>query len=315
MNKIKKNYVSKLSLRETQEALFKIEDILKYKIIDKLELIFVRSPLYSNKKMVSSNASSNGERQINFDCSNDNSIYFLFNDYKYWLLSTLKILNIKNNNSIGTFVSYIERDNEIKNSISLERRKLEIEYRFDNKEKIFDKIQELFSIIYSIINETQEEISKQYESIKNTFPSNINKIKVNKEINIGILNEKAISEGYFILEKEFKNNSQSITSNYEISLIGFSKDILEATEIFMIKDRKTIKDIESEFSVSEAAKEEYIFGKDILNGKNPRSINISIDIDTLSMLFLEKTHILEIQSGSNIKEIEKILKEADIEHI
>lgn len=83
----------------------------------------------------------------------------------------------------------------------------------------------------------------------------------------------------------------------------------------MIKDRKTIKDIESEFSVSEAAKEEYIFGKDILNGKNPRSINISIDIDTLSMLFLEKTHILEIQSGSNIKEIEKILKEADIEHI
>lgn len=119
MNKIKKNYVSKLSLRETQEALFKIEDILKYKIIDKLELIFVRSPLYSNKKMVSSNASSNGEREINFDCSNDNSIYFLFNDYKYWLLSTLKILNIKNNNSIGTFVSYIERDNEIKNSISL----------------------------------------------------------------------------------------------------------------------------------------------------------------------------------------------------
>jgi|GEM_PF-2111856 len=83
MNSIPKNYISKLSLKETQEAHQLVETLLKEGVLDTFEVHFVRAPKISTKRPTVNFFSEDGKRVINFDSSNDNNIYYLPNHYNF----------------------------------------------------------------------------------------------------------------------------------------------------------------------------------------------------------------------------------------
>ncbi len=323
MNIIERNYLPKLNMRETQRAINLIEELLMKNLSDKIEFIKVRQPIVSSTRVAVSTTKEHGNRQINFDSSNDSNVYYIYDDYRYWLVSTLKKLEIKNNNSIAMLASYIDRDAEIKNTESMEKRKFIIEYRYDkdDQESKYNKAIELNEIVINAIRSTQNELIKQFpELVSSKLPLSIDEKELKKiatRHNISdTLANVASEEGAFLLkDKRNPNKDKSIRNTFYLSLYSFKKEIDEAYRIYTIQDRRTMSDIESFISESESAMEEYIFGKEVLKGNDIRSINIDIDLDSLALLILDKSHILELQSGKNIDEIEKIFTDADLKHL
>ncbi len=322
MNIIERNYVSKLSLRETQNSIHTIDRKVLSKLDDLIEFILVKQPVVSSRRIVANTSNTvKGNRQINFDSSNDSNVYYIYNDYRYWLVQTLDKLEIKNNNAIATFINYIDRDTEIKNTQSLEKRKLLIEYRYDNKEKVFEKAQELEKMIYEVIKFVNRELISQYPVLRNnalpeTLDSKELKKISSKHNREESLADVASDEGAFLLiDKRNPKTDRTIENTFEISMYAYSKQINEAYQIYKIQDRRTMEDIEPFTAESDAVMEEYMFGKEALKGNDISSINIELDLDALSLMLLEKSHILEVQSGSSIDEIEKILSESEVKHL
>ncbi len=324
MNIIERNYLPKLNTKETQQAIITIDNKLIESLKNKMEITMVRQPLVSSKKVAVTTTKKEGNRQINFDSSNDNIVYYIYNDYRYWLVNTIHTLDIKNNNAIGTFVNYINRDLEIKNTQTMECRKLMIEYRFDNDDQssAFSKADELNKIVYDSIKNAQSEIIKKFPELKDRkLPASLDEKelkKVSSKTNINdTLADIASDEGSFILkDKRDPSKDLNVENTFEISMYSFKKEINEAYRIYKISDRRTIQDIEPFTSESESIMEEYIFGKEaLIKGNDKRTINIEIDLDALGLLLLGNAHILELQSGNSIEEIERILSEADIKHL
>lgn len=323
MNIIERNYLPKLDIKETQRAMLMIEKLLIKNLGEKINFVEVRQPIISSSRVAISSTKKFGNRQINFDSSNDNNVYHIYDDYKYWLINSIKKLDIKNNNSILTMVSYIDRDEEIKNTQSLEKRKLLIEYRYDStdRDKVFEKALNLNNFIYDSLKKVQKEIVIQYPELKGgELPNSIDEKELKKIASRKNLSESladvASDEGIFLLrDKRNHLKDRSISNTFTLSVHSYKKEIDEAYRLYLIQDRRTLEDIEPFISESETAMEEYLFGKEVLKNNNLRTINIEIDIDAISLLLLQKSHILELQSSNSIDELEKMLSEADINHL
>ncbi len=319
MNKIPKNYLPTLNLRETQEAQIFIKTELVNLIINELEILIVREPKTLIGKMTASGFLNNEERVINFDSSNDNKIYTLFSEYKYWLVNTIKEMEINNNNGIAVFTNSINRDKEITNVESFEQNLLQIEYRYDNLENTYEKGKELMGVIVKIIKIIEKKIMSKYNTNR-SFPKKLYFKEIDKFGNKKYLESSvatiAAEKGTFILSNNRKSKSEkSILNNFEILLIAYSKSIDKGYTLINIQDRKTLLELEPIISESEITMEEFIFRKDILNNEDVKTINISINLDTLSMHLLDKSHIFELQSSVSIDEIEKILLSSGIKHL
>ncbi len=323
MNIIERNYLSKLDLRDTQKAINLIEKSIIESLENKIDFIMVRQPIVSSNKISVNTDKEEQSRQINFDSSNDNLVHYIFNDYRYWLVDTISKLDIKNNNGIAMLANYIDRDVEIRNTKSMEQRKLLIEYRFDseNQDYVFKKANELNKLVYDSIKQVQKDLIIKFPELKdNLLPKTIDEKDLKKVSSKGnvidALSDIASDEGTFLL-KDIRDTKKdrSLINSFELSLYSFKKEINEAYRIYKVQDRKTMSDIQPFISESDAIMEEYRFGKEILKDNNTRTINIEIDLDALSLLLLDKSHILEIQSGKTLEEIEKILNEANVKHL
>ncbi len=319
MNRIPKNYISKLNLRETQEAQNFIKNELISLIDEHLEVLLIREPKVSANKISASGFLDDNDRTINFDSSNDNVIHVLYSQYRYWLTDVLKKLDIKNNNGIAVFTNYISRDSQITNISSFEKNLLQIEYRYDNLKDSYTKAKELTEILSKIFYKLEAKVIKRYKLDKK-IPMKITLKEVNKFGNKKYFESTSASiaseRGVFIFSNKRKSKSdKSIFNNFELLLLAYSKPIDKAYTIFSIQDRMTLEELEPLTADSEITMEEYLFRKNILKNEDIKSINISIDLDTLSMFLLEKIHILEIQTGNSVEEIEKILSSADIKHL
>ncbi len=323
MNIIERNYLPKLNLKDTQRAIRMIDNFLIEELSQHIEFNIVREPIVSSTRVAIPTTKEHGNRQINFDSSNDSNIYHIYDEYRYWLVNAVKSLEVKNNNAIAMFAKYIDRDVNIKNTQSMEKRKFFIEYRYDSskQEKAFNKANELNEIIYSTIKKTQNYIVKNFSELKGEpLPKVIDEKELrkitSKQNYENALADVASEEGVFLVkDKRNPAKDKSINNTFELSLYAFKREINEAYRIYKITDRRRMEDIESFIAESESAMEEYIFGKDVLKDNDVRTINIEIDLDALCLLILKKSHILELQSGRVLDEIEKILEEAEISRI
>ena len=320
MNIIPKNYISKLSLKETQEAQELIRDLIKQEVMDVFELSFARAPKISTQRPTVNFFSEEGKRVINFDSANDNNIYYLPNHYNFWLVKTLTLLELKNNNGVASFINYIDRDLEITNTASMEVNTLQIEYRFDNKEIAIGKAKDLGKLIYNIILRVQANIQNKYKKLNTKLPKNIMIKELSKisgsqypeDAKIALVNEQS---AFFLLKQWKINDRQSFNKTFELSLETYSKETDKSFTLVKIKDRKTLEDMEPYSTESEKILEEYMFAKEQLGEISTRSINISLNIDLISMVILEKVHILELQAGENSETIEKLFQAAHTKHL
>ncbi len=318
-NKFLKKYIPVLTMRETQEAQELIVNLLKEELINNLNVILVRSPRISSKRQYANFSSLDGKRSINFDSSNNNNIYYIFNRYKYWFINIMKDLDVKNNNGVMSIINYVERDNVISNIKSMEENTLQIEYRFDIKDEIFKKSKDLAEKIYEIFLKIEKIISNKYK-LEETFPKKISSKELKKiiknpahieEVKSMVASEKSM---YFLINK-LSSNEIRFDHNFEITLESYSKEIDSSFSILTIKDRKTLEDLKPFVYKTDRTVEEYRFAKEILDNKDIRTLNITIDIDLLAMVILKKAHILELQSGRNSKEIEKFFNTFNINHL
>lgn len=319
MNKINRNYFSKLNLIDTNKAMNYIRSNMISELSEKLDLFEIRQPMISIERNSTNYFSLNkNKRSINFDTLNDNNIHYIYNNFRYWLTNTVHSLDIKNNSGIIVVTNYIDRDIEIKNTESIEKNIINIEYRYDNKDKILDKSLEIKNEIINTVKKIQIEINNMFKIKLSDLPKNIieNKFGLFRNEKTDFINEQSANEGIFILvdDKNFKG-LDGIYNSFEITLNAYSKNIDESYEIFRIINRQLVDEIEYLSSESEIAMEEYIFSKNNLLNTELRTINVEIDLDKLGLLLLDKSHILELQAGKNIDDIEKIFSHNNIKHL
>ncbi len=323
MNVIERNYLPKLGLRDTQEAIAIIEDELMRNLEEGISFIKVRQPMISSEKVALSSTKESGNRQINFDSSNDNNIYHIYDEFRYWLLDVVKKLEIKNNNSIATIANYIERDTQIKNTQSFEKKKLFIEYRYDSEDQelVYQKSYDLNKILLNAIKRTQEKIIRLYPVLSEfqlpevVDEKQLDKVASRKNLESTLADIASEEQTFLLKDRRNIETDKSTKNTFELSLFTYKKEINEAYRIYKIQDRRTMSDIEPFISESESVMEEYIFGRDKLKDNDIRTISIEIDLDALSLFILGKSHIFELQSGKPLEEIEKILEDAEIKHL
>lgn len=308
-------------MRETQEAQQLIINTLIESLSQSLDFVQIRSPKVSADKIDVSNSEIDIKRPINFDSSNDNIIYFAYNRFRIWFTNALKELEIKNNNGVASLINYISRDEQITNVRSLEKNTLQIEMRYDNKNTVDNKVMEYNDIIINAFKIVEEKLIHKYpKKLKKKLPlkqviKDASKISAITGME-SVIDELASDYGFFhLINRRNSKTQQSLKNNFELQYFGYSKDINKAYEIFHIHDRKHIDDLEPLSSESQAALETYSFLKEQLKNKDIRSISISIDLDMLTLTLLSKSHILELQSGKNISEIERILASSGIRHL
>lgn len=323
MNIIEKNYSPKLDVKDTQIALQIIEDELIERLNNKISFFKVRQPLVSHDRVSVANTKDKGNRQINFDSSNDNNIYYIYDDFKYWLKNSISKLEVKNNNGIALTTLTIERDSEIKNTQSMEKRRFIIEYRYDvvDKEKMYEKALELNDVVYGVIKDVQRHIGGIYPELKKsilpevTDKKELKKISSKHNIQESIANVASEEGAFLLLDKRNPKTDRNLSNTFVISLQAYKHEIDEAYRIYKIQDRRTLTELESFTSEYGNAMEEFLFAKETLIDKDINTLHIEVDLDALSMLILQKTHIAEIQSGKTIDEIEKIFSDANLKHL
>lgn len=319
-SKISNNYLSKLSLKETQEAINYIEENLIASLFQHLNFIKVREPKITMRKQESNLLFDKNVRPITFDSVNDNYVYYIYNSHRIWLVNTLKILEVDNNNGILTKLNFINRDVNISNICSMEKNILAIEYRFDNKKQSFQKSQEISKIIYNILFSLKKELKKTFPKLIENFKENPIVKTLNRSKENSINNKEityASNFGLYILENTYNNKDffNSVNSNFNISINSYLSEINTPYKIVEIKDRVTPYELNEKKLSSNLIREEYLYLKEDILDKELKSISIQIDLDLLSLFLLEKVHILELQSGMNNKEIEKYFSSKEIKHL
>lgn len=318
-NTFLKKYVPVLSMRESQEAQELLIQTLKKELLNNINILIIREPKISSIRQSTNFSSLDGKRSINFDSSNDNNIYYSFDKYKYWLINSIKNLEIKNNNGVMVITNFIDRDSEISNIQSMEKNILQIEYRYDIQENIFSKAEELVNIIYKTILKIENIFYEKYKLtpclpdkiITKNLDKIIKKMSDVDEIKSDIASEKSA----FILLEKIDEKEMKFDYTFRFSLELYSKEIDSSFSIFSIKDRKTLEDLKPFIYKTDRSVEEYRFAKEILKNNDLRTLNIKIDIDALAMVILNKIHILEVQSGHHSDELEKIFNSFGIKHL
>lgn len=246
---------------------FFIEKIFEEKINDNFNLIKIRPIKYIDNNF-ENKYSFKKNRTINFDNINYDGLITIVDEFDSWINHNIFELNIKNNNGIYCLLNFLERDTKINNFSSFEKNYLNIVFNFENSSLIYKKVSEILEVISKIINEVNLEASRKF---------NFKKVNLPKKILIFDYN-KLIDD--LIVDRDFKGIKNNLSMKYGIvalkdndliNIIWYSEKNKKSNSISKIKVFKT---------------------------KKTNLINITIDLDLIKMIILNKNKINELQNNN-----------------
>jgi aspartate--ammonia ligase len=243
--------------------------------------------------------------------------------FNYFLINSVKKLNIENNHGVITKLNYINRDEEISNIVSMEKNVLSIEYRYDNKKKAYDKLSNIIDEVYLALTTVFDDLKFEFKQLKHSLSPRLKTIilKAEKEASVSkeALIEKYSSEnGVFkLLSTQVEEEAEIDTSNQieKIDLFFYSRRDSKPMNVVAGHLRQDYDLLKQKDSLNDTLKEEVKHADTLLMKDVYNTINISINLDQVAMFFLDKVHILEVQSGLNSKDLENIFESKGIEHL
>ncbi len=229
--------MKKISKLKLQEIYFELKETLNDELMESFNVFKVKQPIYFKGEMPKKNIEYRG---INFDMSQNEEIYTIFNEFDGWAIDFLDKNEIKNNNGIMLNLNYIQRDSLINNFSDIEKDTISIYMRYDGdniEEKIHDLVYQVYSIIVKVNEKKYEKdfynkILKKYSliNLKKEYSKYIYKIN-DEEIFKEILQRKGASliqkEDFFSLRHQLIKNEENI----EILKIKEIKDKINAIVI------------------------------------------------------------------------------------
>jgi aspartate--ammonia ligase len=312
---IPENYISKLSLLETQIAIKKIKDFFESQLSKNLSLIRVSAPLMVRPESGLNDDLNGVERAVRFDMLETKYDVEIVQSLAKWKRMALGYYRFDIYTGLYTDMNAIRRDEELDNIHSIYVDQWDWEKIIKKEDRNKDTLIYTVKQIYEAFKATEDYLEHLYPFLKNELPEDIYFItteellqkypdKTPKEREYLITKEhKAV----FLMEVGGKLSDGTIhdgraadyddwTLNGDILFYFSTLDIalqLSSMGIRVDKD-SLLKQLEQR---NQMYKAEYPFHKDVINEKIPFTIGGGIGQSRMCMYFLQKAHIGEVQSS------------------
>lgn len=322
---IPKNYNSVLDLYQTEQAIKQIKDFFQLNLSSELRLRRVTAPLFV-KKGTGVNDDLNGiERPVSFPMKDLNDdVAEIVQSLAKWKRMALADLNIREGFGIYTDMNAIRPDEELTNMHSLYVDQWDWERVITNEDRNLDFLKYIVRKIYAALVRTEFHVSENYLDIEPELPEEITFIhteelaatypdltpferenKAAKKYSaifvIGIGGKMPNGEIHDGRAPDYDDWSAPTENGYK----GLNGDIIvwnnvlnrsfELSSMGIRVDKKAL--IEQLKIKGQEGRTELMWHKMLLNGELPLTVGGGIGQSRLSMYFLRKAHIGEIQSS------------------
>ena len=312
--KTPQNYVSKLTVRETEKALKFVKDTFQKKFIDALSLERISAPLFV-KSRTGINDDLNGvERAVRFDIKEQDGITAeIVHSLAKWKRVALAKYGFKPGEGIYTDMNAIRRDDHCDNQHSIYVDQWDWEMVITAEQRKTEFLQEIVKKIVGAICDTLDETKKQFKQIDLELCRDI-KFITTQELE-DMYPEATPKERESLITKEYKTvflmciggelksgeKHDGRAPDYDDWKLNgdilFWDEILgESIELSSMGIRVDGASLRSQLEIADCEDRLNLeYHKGILSGKYPLTIGGGIGQSRLCMLLLQKAHIGEVQ--------------------
>ena len=312
--KTPQNYVSKLTVRETEKALKFVKDTFQKKFIDALSLERISAPLFV-KSRTGINDDLNGvERAVRFDIKEQDGVTAeIVHSLAKWKRVALAKYGFKPGEGIYTDMNAIRRDDHCDNQHSIYVDQWDWEMVITAEQRKTEFLQEIVKKIVGAICDTLDETKKQFKQIDLKLCRDI-KFITTQELE-DMYPDATPKERESLITKEYKTvflmciggelksgeKHDGRAPDYDDWKLNgdilFWDEILgESIELSSMGIRVDGASLRSQLEIADCEDRLNLeYHKGILSGKYPLTIGGGIGQSRLCMLLLQKAHIGEVQ--------------------
>lgn len=312
--KTPQNYVSKLTVRETEKALKFVKDTFQKKFIDALSLERISAPLFV-KSRTGINDDLNGvERAVRFDIKEQEGVTAeIVHSLAKWKRVALAKYGFKPGEGIYTDMNAIRRDDHCDNQHSIYVDQWDWEMVITAEQRKTEFLQEIVKKIVGAICDTLDETKKQFKQIDLELCRDI-KFITTQELE-DMYPEATPKERESLITKEYKTvflmciggelksgeKHDSRAPDYDDwklngDILFWDEVLGESIELSSMGIRVDGASLRSQLEIADCEDRLNLeYHKGILSGKYPLTIGGGIGQSRLCMLLLQKAHIGEVQ--------------------
>ena len=312
--KTPQNYVSKLTVRETEKALKFVKDTFQKKFIEALSLERISAPLFV-KSRTGINDDLNGvDRAVRFDIKEQEGVTAeIVHSLAKWKRVALAKYGFKPGEGIYTDMNAIRRDDHCDNQHSIYVDQWDWEMVITAEQRKTEFLQEIVKKIVGAICDTLDETKKQFKQIDLELCRDI-KFITTQELE-DMYPEATPKERESLITKEYKTvflmciggelksgeKHDGRAPDYDDwklngDILFWDEVLGESIELSSMGIRVDGASLRSQLEIADCEDRLNLeYHKGILSGKYPLTIGGGIGQSRLCMLLLQKAHIGEVQ--------------------
>lgn len=328
---IPKDYKSKLSLYETQQAIELVKKTFQQKLCKNLNLKRVSAPLFVEENTGINDNLNGTERPVTFDIAETKTEAQVVHSLAKWKRYALYKYDFKPLEGLYTDMNAIRRDEEMTNLHSIYVDQWDWCKIITKETRNKEYLKETVKLIICAIVDTLEEIKKSFPQITLTLSKDVKFVTTQElEDMYPDLTPKERENEYlkkyktaFIMEigdtlkSGVKHDGRAPDyDDWKLNgdIIFWNELLGRAFEVSSMGIR--VDEISLDYQLTKSGcddRRQYPFHKMIFDKTLPLTMGGGIGQSRLCMLLLQKAHIGEVQSSIWDKETLKICKEAEIE--
>jgi aspartate--ammonia ligase len=310
------NYKSKLSLRETENAIKKLKDYFERALAYELYLTRVSAPLFV-KPETGLNDNLNGiERPVSFDILDDNAAKAeVVHSLAKWKRMALGRYGFDINEGLYTDMNAIRRDEEMDNLHSLYVDQWDWEKVITKEMRTESFLKQTVKKIYNAFLKTQKYILEEYQDLEACLPEEITFVTTQelldkypqlspKEREDAICKEKLavfiMKIGNDLSNGEKHDGRAPDYDDWELNgdIVFWNPVLGQSFEVSSMGIRVDEESLRKQLAIRGCLdREELDFHQKIINQTLPYTIGGGIGQSRLCMYFLQKAHIGEVQAS------------------
>ena len=328
---IPEDYHSALNLHDTQVGIKTVKDFFQGMLAERLNLLRVSAPLFVDPSSGLNDNLNGVERPVNFDILEQNGrMGEVVQSLAKWKRYALKKYGFQVGEGLYTDMSAIRRDEITDNIHSIYVDQWDWEKIIRKEDRNLETLKAVVRDVYRALRMTERYMSIRYDYIEETLPREIYFITTS-ELEARFPDKTPKEREYIISRAKgavcIMQIGDKLRSgaphdgrapdyddwqlNADILVYYPVLDIaLELSSMGIRVDAKSLAEQLKKAGCEERA--ELPFQKAILNDELPYTIGGGIGQSRISMFFLRKAHIGEVQSSLWPEETEKALQEAGI---
>lgn len=326
------DYVSPLTIRETEVAIKDVKDFFERSLAKSLHLTRVSAPLFVKPESGLNDNLNGVERPVAFGIKEqEDSVVEIVHSLAKWKRYALKRYGFHSGEGLYTDMTAIRRDEDTDNIHSLYVDQWDWEKVISKEERNTATLEHAVRHVYAALKETEQHIARRYNYIEPILPDEITFITSqelenmypdcsSKEREYRISKAKGavfISQIGKVLASGEKHDGRAPDyDDWELNgdIIVYYPLLDIALELSSMGVRVDEASLKRQLKLSGCEdRAELTFQKSLLNGELPYTVGGGIGQSRICMFYLRKAHIGEVQSSVWPEEILNLAEENGIQ--